>query len=294
MANFRNRLKEETKEQQLERLDSVFREVSDFLKGYDPDYHDSFQIAQALKLLKKLQDLGMDEDFEYFGANFEKTAVTSQTSTWRAWLEELLNDGAGIIDSFTDDLWSEIYNEYIDKGIYGMSFESFLSKVREDNAKAARIERDREYEKVAIKPTVTVIAATKTPPIITIEPQKEVPMSTPVKPKTLEIVKSAVVHGAKVAAADEAGNLVLSAVREMVTDSPMVAHLLETESGQQVTKLVAATAFIQAIESGMIPDESGNIRQGLSLVIEAAARDFIQPQLAKITPHLTKLASVAK
>ena len=111
--------------------------------------------------------------------------------------------------------------------------------------------------------------------------------------RTIENVKKSLVHGAKVAAADEAGEVVLSIATELFKEVPQVAGPLETETGKSVGKLVLATTLLQLIESKVIPDESGNVEAALVMVVEAAGRDFIQPQLKKLTPQLQRLASVA-
>ena len=162
------------------------------------------------------------------------------------------------------------------------SYEAFINKCYELMALEAIIKMGME---VALEKKKTVNEK-----VVSVNNNKEKKKMS----KTFEMVRGSLVHGAKVAAADEAGTAVIGIAAEMFEGVPQISAALETETGKQIAKLVLSTTILQLIESKMISDEKGELTAALAMVIEATGRDFIQPQLARITPRLTALAAAGK
>lgn len=110
------------------------------------------------------------------------------------------------------------------------------------------------------------------------------------KTKTLETVKEAMVHGAQVAVADEAGEVMLNVAQVMLGDA--YPALLATPDGKEVAKGMTAIALMYAIDSlpGIVPQEEG-VRAASAMVLEAVSRDLVQPRLKRLEPVLLSLAS---
>lgn len=111
--------------------------------------------------------------------------------------------------------------------------------------------------------------------------------------ETLGALGEAVKQGAQVAVADEAANAVLAVAEVMVGDA--YPELAKTDGGKKVVKLVAATLLHHAANAGVpfIPDAEAT-KFACNLVMQAAARDLIQPKIAVLTPALAQLAAVGK
>ncbi len=114
---------------------------------------------------------------------------------------------------------------------------------------------------------------------------KEKAMST-----TDTILKHAF-HGVKVGAAAEAGNLVLDVVKPIVGEDNI---LLATEEGRQLTKFLVASGLLYLCnqKDGFIP-KAEYVAPACEMVIEAAARDLLQPHMGDIRAALEKLAATA-
>lgn len=111
--------------------------------------------------------------------------------------------------------------------------------------------------------------------------------------ETVSALGEALKAGAQVAVADEAANAVLAVAEVLVGEA--YPELATTESGKKIMKLVAASLLHHAASSGVafIPDAEST-KFACSLVMQAAARDLIQPKLAVLTPALASLASVGR
>lgn len=107
---------------------------------------------------------------------------------------------------------------------------------------------------------------------------------------TMETVKDSLVHGAQVAVADEAGELMLSAAETLLGDA--YPALLSTPDGKEIAKGITAVALLYATDTlpGVVPQEE-NVRVAAGLVLEAVARDVVQPRLKMLQPVLLQLAS---
>lgn len=126
--------------------------------------------------------------------------------------------------------------------------------------------------------------------------QKTMPSITDQKPSPLKNtankIKAAVQHGTAVASADEMANAALLSVAEVV---PEIQPLLQTELGTTIVKLGLGSMIIGAVEHDFVPlENTDHLEKGATLVVEAAARDGLQPLMAKLTPILVKLAAAGK
>ena len=110
------------------------------------------------------------------------------------------------------------------------------------------------------------------------------------KTATMKAVKDALVHGTKVAVADEASNVMLMAAKLLLGDAYPV--LMSTPDGQEVAKGLTAIALMYATDvlPGVIPQEDA-VRTASTLVLEAVSRDLVQPRLAALQPVLMQLAA---
>lgn len=108
---------------------------------------------------------------------------------------------------------------------------------------------------------------------------------------TKEMFVRSVTHGGKVAAADEASEVLLQLVEALAGEA--YPELAKTERGKDFMKMFAALGLHYAASNygEMVPHSEG-VADACGLVIEASARDVIQPQLAKLQPVLARLASV--
>lgn len=126
----------------------------------------------------------------------------------------------------------------------------------------------------------------------TLEPKDMIHMAQTQSPLStaFDTIKKATIHGTKVAAADEAANLMLELASTLFP--VQAAFLSDSENGRIALKYMTASTLITFIDYGVVPIEGAEgIRRAAELVLEATARDGVQPMLAKITPILTKLAA---
>ncbi len=107
-----------------------------------------------------------------------------------------------------------------------------------------------------------------------------------------QLFGEALIHGAKVAAADEGGNAVLGIAEEVFGD--LYPELAKTAQGKSLMKLTTAFAVAYAATSfpGVMPGGVENIQAASLMIAEAAGRDLIQPHMEKITPMIKQLAAV--
>lgn len=105
-----------------------------------------------------------------------------------------------------------------------------------------------------------------------------------------DLVSGPLVHGAKVAAADEAGKLVLSMAEKFLGDS--YPAVMASEKGQNLAKVVMATLIKTLAHNGLIPNDTVNVCKACDLVLEAAGRDLVQPMIVELSPALKSLASL--
>lgn len=98
---------------------------------------------------------------------------------------------------------------------------------------------------------------------------------------TGEMLTDAVAHGAKVAAADEASTVVLNLAKMLIGES--YPEFFKSKQGEDIAKIITATAVYHMASNnpGMIPG-GVHVAAACSLVIEASARDIIQPQIGKV------------
>lgn len=110
---------------------------------------------------------------------------------------------------------------------------------------------------------------------------------------TSSMLSDHLVRGGKVAIADEAGDITLDIARKMLGET--WPEVFNTESGRMFAKLVAAMTLHYGAEKfpDMVPGAE-NIQAACGYVVEAQARDLIQPRLSTLRPALTRLATVGK
>ena len=110
---------------------------------------------------------------------------------------------------------------------------------------------------------------------------------------TKDMLVASVTHGTKVAAADEASEVLLALVEALVGDA--YPDLARTERGKDFVKIFAALGLHYAATnySEMIPQADG-VAAACGLVVEASARDVVQPELKKLGPVLKRLASLGQ
>jgi hypothetical protein len=154
-------------------------------------------------------------------------------------------------------------------------------------------------------PTPSVVgdfAATHLLPAAMTPQPKEIMSNYLAKKSTVERVKLAVKQGAAVAIADEAGNAMLEIGKAILIgddkDGPAaiaIGSMLNSAQGRSLLKLTAATALMQACNSGLIDEEEYPfVGTGADLVVQAAARDLLQPRMALLTTQLGKLSAAGR
>jgi uncharacterized protein YodC (DUF2158 family) len=108
----------------------------------------------------------------------------------------------------------------------------------------------------------------------------------------IDLIVEAAAHGAKVGVADEAGNATLGIAEAIFGEH--YPEMAKTERGRTIMKGVAAGLTLMAADK--YPELFGSLaegaKNGCTMVIEAAGRDLIQPELKKITPLVKQLAEV--
>lgn len=119
------------------------------------------------------------------------------------------------------------------------------------------------------------------------EEPKQPTMATAIKKKQ---IVDALTHGAGVAAADEAANLILEIGNDIVGDAQM-KHLTSTPQGASMTKAVLATLLIHGVD--VVTEDASQrqqVEKACELVLEAASRDLLQPKMSKIRARVAQLA----
>lgn len=114
------------------------------------------------------------------------------------------------------------------------------------------------------------------------------------KMSSIERMVEAATHGAKVSVADEAANSVLEISQALFGDA--YPEMMKTPAGRAMVKATTSLALHYAAEKypAMVGGEqmAKGLQAATELVVEASARDLIQPQIAKITPVVRQLAEI--
>lgn len=104
-------------------------------------------------------------------------------------------------------------------------------------------------------------------------------------------LKNSIAAGAKTAAADEAGNLLLDLVDKVSNGSIGVDRM--SPEGKSLAKMVAATLLLHSTET--LFDDTAT-REGVEaacgLVISAASRDIIQPRMRELRAIGLNIANI--
>lgn len=110
---------------------------------------------------------------------------------------------------------------------------------------------------------------------------------------TGDMLTDGLARGAKTAVADEAAGLVLEVAKGVIGDS--YPEFFKTAQGEDIAKIMTATALyhLAANNPAMFPGAE-HIAAACGLVVEASARDLLQPKLASVKPLLANLATLGK
>lgn len=110
----------------------------------------------------------------------------------------------------------------------------------------------------------------------------------PVARSVTRAMKAAFAQGGKVAAADEAGNILLNMLTAaMGRNTP---DFLQTPEGRQIGKfLSAASLFYGADVFVSEPKKQEAIRGVCELVMQSTSRDFLQPRMAALMPFVQNI-----
>jgi hypothetical protein len=104
------------------------------------------------------------------------------------------------------------------------------------------------------------------------------------------VLAESVVHGAKVGAVDEAGEVLLEIGKEFLGPE-LAPAFLSTERGKALVKFGVATLLVAANEKYLDVD---GLEEACGLQIEAASRDVLQPVLHNVRPKVENLVKLAK
>lgn len=111
---------------------------------------------------------------------------------------------------------------------------------------------------------------------------------------TFGAMMEAVAHGAKVSVADESANAMLQIAETLFGDA--YPEMIKTPAGKAMMKAFTSLSLHYAADNypNMIGGEqmAEGLKAATVLVTEAAARDLLQPQMAKITPLVKQLAEL--
>lgn len=105
-----------------------------------------------------------------------------------------------------------------------------------------------------------------------------------------DLVSGPLYHGAQVAAADEAGKLVLDMGRKFL--GKQWPEAFNTPKGQSLAKIVMASLIKTLAHNGILPMDTVNLCKACDLVLEGAARDLVQPMMVELSPALRSLATL--
>ena len=110
---------------------------------------------------------------------------------------------------------------------------------------------------------------------------------------TGEMLSEHLVRGGKVALADEAGEITQEVAQSMLGE--LYPEVFKTPNGRAFAKLVAAGMLHYGAEKfpDMVPGAE-HIQAACGYVVEAQARDLVQPRLTQMRPALARLATVGK
>lgn len=123
--------------------------------------------------------------------------------------------------------------------------------------------------------------------------------------KVAMAVGGAMATGAKIAAVDEAGELFVDILKEVIPDETIVAAMLETETGRNFGQLLIAMLIHGAVETApamfSMPGEktvSAAALSGLSSAtrtsMEITSYKLLKPRLAKLRPQILRLLQLGE
>lgn len=116
-------------------------------------------------------------------------------------------------------------------------------------------------------------------------PPKEEVMPDPVKNTPTSDFKNDVKQGLKLAAANEAGDLAVKVVADLI---PGIAPHLEDPAAKCVAKLVGSYVLSNAADM-VGPEHAKTVRAVTSLATQAATAELAQMQLKRLTPALEQI-----
>ena len=110
------------------------------------------------------------------------------------------------------------------------------------------------------------------------------------KMSTTETILESLAHGAKVGVADEAGEATLGIAEAIFGEH--YPELAKTPRGRSIMKAVGAGGmmFLAGSQPEMLGGMAESVTAGCAMVLEAAGRDLLQPEMKKITPMIKQLA----
>jgi hypothetical protein len=108
-----------------------------------------------------------------------------------------------------------------------------------------------------------------------------------------ETITDAVIIGGKMAAADAAGDVLLSGAKLLLKDSP-ASVLLADENGQAAVKLLMGMGLVYMTQErpDLIP-KSDAVGEAAGLVVTATSYTWLAPRLKQLAPMLKELSEVA-
>lgn len=104
-----------------------------------------------------------------------------------------------------------------------------------------------------------------------------------------DAIAASVVHGLKVAAAAQSADLMLEAAKKVFGKDNAI---LATEDGRQLAKFVVAAGLMYATSLENLPvniPKKELVGKYCGMVVEATARDFVQPKMAQLAEVGTEL-----
>lgn len=98
--------------------------------------------------------------------------------------------------------------------------------------------------------------------------------------------------GLKLAAANEAGEVLVDIAKELVVDSPMLQLALESPDGREVAKLLLAFLVQTGAEQTDLVPKADLVSEACKLQMTASSFTLVAPRLNKLRKHFTKLARI--
>ncbi|MCP4204225.1 MAG: hypothetical protein GY769_20100 [bacterium] len=107
-------------------------------------------------------------------------------------------------------------------------------------------------------------------------------------------VGGAIGAGLQLAAANEAGEVLVDIARELASDVPAVQLALESEDGREIAKLLVAMMLHTGVSQTNVIPQGRLIGKACQLQMTASSFTLLGPRLNKMRKHLTKLAKIGE